>query len=79
MKVSIVFEETENVEDGVAFKVYLEGISKSRSDAISRMSAAEQVDELSTAEYWAMRCMSIVAGALQQSGAVRSVKRRSDG
>lgn len=76
MKVSIVFEEGPNVTDGISFNVYLEGMSQVRREAIDRMTPDQQANELSTAEFWALRCFQITMHAMQQAGAVREVKRR---
>lgn len=68
-RISIVFEETPATHDGLGFNVFLDGISDVRRDEISAMTPEVQLQELSTAEFWALRCFQITAGALMQSGA----------
>lgn len=76
MKISIVFEETPPQSDGMGFHVYLEGMSDGRRSAIDRMDPEEQLRELSTAEFWALRCFQITMAAMVEAGAVREVKKR---
>ena len=76
MKVSIVFEETEPKEGGIGFNVYMDGISQERRQYINSLTPEQQLQELSTAEFWALRCFQITAHALKTSGAAREVKKR---
>jgi hypothetical protein len=75
-KISIVFEETGNVEDGVGFNVYMDGLDAHRKATIDRMTPEEQLHECSTAEFWALRCFQITMAAMIKAGAVREVKKR---
>ena len=75
-KIQIVFEETGAAEGGIGFKVYLDGIDQHRRQTIDAMSPEEQLQELSTAEFWALRCFQITGQAMAQSGAVHKVTRR---
>ena len=60
-RVSIVFEETNNVEGG--FNVYMEGHDKSALEKIPP-------EEWPRAAFWAIHCFSIVGGVISQAGAV---------
>jgi hypothetical protein len=76
-KISIVFEETGEVIGGDhTFNVYLEGMTPERRKEIDALSNEAQMHELSTAEFWALRCFQIVVGNIQQANAVTSIKRR---
>ena len=75
-RVSIVFEEGPNVNGGVGFHVFLEGIAQHRMREIDRMTPEQQLHELSTAEFWALRCFQITGHAMAQAGAVRKVDNR---
>lgn len=65
-RVSIVFEET----GGVGFKVYLDG--QTRDIDISQLG-----DDLSPADFYASRMLSIVTAHLESVGALREITRRS--
>lgn len=67
-KVMIVFEETDSndVNKGQGFNVYLAG----EKDRIGKI----PTDQLSAAEYWAYHCFQIVIGAINRTGAVKSVR-----
>lgn len=75
-RISIVFEEGDTVSDGVAFNVYLDGLDMHRKETIDGMTPEQQLQELSTAEFWALRCFQITVGALVQAGAVKEVKKK---
>jgi hypothetical protein len=75
-RVSIVFEEGDAVTDGVSFRVFLEGMTQERREAIDRLTPEQQLQELSTAEFWALRCFQITMGSMVKAGAVREVKKR---
>jgi hypothetical protein len=74
-RVSIVFEETE-AEGPMGFNVFLDGMSPVRRQTIDKMTPEEQLNELSTAEFWALRCFQITMGAIHQSGALRTVRKK---
>lgn len=77
MKVSIVFEEQDNaIMKEPTFHVYLEGITKERREEIDRMTPDEQLQKLSTAEFWALRCFQIVGGLMVKAGSFRQSIRR---
>jgi hypothetical protein len=76
VKVSIVFEETENRDGGVGFNVYLDGLSKERRQYIDSLTPEQQLQELSTTEFWALRCFQITVHAMKTSGAIRETKPR---
>lgn len=75
-KISIVFEETHPQEGGIGFNVYLDGMSDTRRHEIDRMNPEKQLQELSTSEFWALRCFQITMHAMLQAGAIREVKRK---
>ena len=75
-RICIVFEEGDAVPDGVAFNVFLDGMSKERREAVNAMTPEQQLQELSTAEFWALRCFQITMDAMLKAGAVREVKKR---
>jgi len=74
-RISIVFEETD-ADDGAGFNVFLEGFSEERRKAIRTMSREEQLEKLSRAEFWALRCFEITVGAINQTGAIRTVQKK---
>jgi hypothetical protein len=65
-RVSIVFEET----GGAAFNVYLDGATKG-------INQGDPGDDLSPANFYASRMLTIVVGHLQKVGAFKSATRRS--
>jgi hypothetical protein len=65
-RVSIVFEET----GGAAFNVYLDGQTKG-------INLSDPGENLSPADFYATRCLSIVVDHLQRAGAFKSITRRS--
>jgi hypothetical protein len=69
-RVSIVFEETGPVVGGGGFNVFLEGVDK------ERMRLPE--DQLSSAEFWAMKCFLIVGDVLRQTGVAQSEKKKPE-
>lgn len=73
-RLEIVFQET----DGPGFKVFLQGVDKKRMEAIDKMSPEEQLQTLSPAEFWALRCFQIAMHTLQQSGVVATVDKKPD-
>lgn len=75
-RISIVFEEGPVVEDGIGFNVFLDGLSQVRREEIDAMTPEQQLEELSTAEFWALRCFQITANAIRQSGAMRTATKR---
>lgn len=75
-KISIVFEENGSIAEVISFNVFLDGMTDHRRQEIDAMDPERQLQELSAAEYWALRCFQITMDALVQSGAVKEVKRR---
>ena len=75
-KISIVFEETgeegcdSNGKKGKRFLIYLDGHTRNLSHVNEK--------DLSTAEFWASRCFSIVMHAVQQAGVVEFAVPRKD-
>ena len=62
MKVSIVFEEEAAIAVGPSgagkvFNVYLDGLSDERLKEIGAMTPEEQIQKLSRAEFFALRCL----------------------
>lgn len=77
MRISIVFEEGDWVDEGREFGVFLDGLTPERRREIDAMTPEEQLEKLSTVEFWALRCFQIVADVMTKSGAIRSAVRRS--
>jgi hypothetical protein len=75
-KISIVFEETSPESGGMGFHVYLDGVSQHRRQEIDRMDPEKQLEELSTTEFWALRCFQITVAAMLKAGAVKEVQPR---
>jgi hypothetical protein len=75
-KISIVFEQTGPREDGQGFNAYLEGMTAERRREIDAMTPEEQLQKLSAAEFWALRCFQITVAAIVDAGAARETKRR---
>lgn len=75
-KISIVFEETAPEAGGIGFRVYLDGLSQHRRKEIDRLDPETQLKELSTAEFWALRCFQITMGVIIESGALKVVEKR---
>lgn len=75
-RISIVFEETPATHGGLGFNVFLDGISQVRREEIDAMSPETQLQELSTAEFYALRCFQICVGSLHQSGAIKFVQKK---
>ena len=73
-RVSIVFEET-GAAGGMAFNVYLEGHDVTSSE----MTAEEQLQKLSPADFWALKCFQICGGVMRQAGVVTEEIRRPHG
>ena len=65
-RVSIVFEET----GGAAFNVYLDGQTKG-------INAADPGDDLSPADFYASRMLTIIVDHLERAGAFKAITRRS--
>lgn len=76
-KISITFEETEAEAGGMGFNVYLDGIDDERRKVIDAMDPETQLKNLSTAEFWALRCFQITMNVMMQSGAIKKVTRRT--
>jgi hypothetical protein len=77
-RISIVFEEGPVVRGDVTFNVFLDGLSDARRKEIREMTQEQQETELSTGEFWAIRCYAIVLDAIARTGAVSHVHRRGD-
>jgi hypothetical protein len=75
-RVSIVFEENDAVSDGVSFDCYLDGMTPQRMAEVNAMTPEKQFQELSAAEFWALRCFQITKHVMVQSGAFREAKKR---
>lgn len=75
-KICIVFEETTPQPDGIGFNVYMDGVTDKRRKEIDQMDRETQLKELSTAEFWALRCFQITMAAMGESGAIRLVQER---
>lgn len=75
-RVTIVFEETEAVDGGIGFNVFLDGLDQHRRTTINAMTPEEQLQELSTAEFWALRCFQITMSKMIEAGAVREIKKK---
>lgn len=75
-RISIVFEETPATHGGLGFNVFLDGISQVRSEEIDSMSPEKQLQELSTAEFYALRMFQMVVSALAHAGAIETVQKK---
>jgi len=76
-KISIVFEETgqegidQSGKPGKRFNVYLSGQTRNLNHVKDK--------DLSSAEFWALKCFAIVVDAIQRAGAVDKIQTRPDG
>lgn len=72
-KVMIVFEETEAadlVKDGrPGFKVYMDG-------DIQRIGKTD-VNSLTAAEFWGLRCFQIVADTMKKAGSIKTATMKA--
>lgn len=71
-RVCIVFEES-GEHGGKGFNVYLDGLSKEANT----MTSEEQMNKLSPADFWALRCFQICTGIMKDVGVIDKVMRRS--
>lgn len=76
MKVAIVFEEKDAEAGGIVFNVYLEGLSETRLEYLKTLTHEQQDNEMSTAEFWSLKCFQIVAEVLKQTGALRRFEEK---
>lgn len=71
-KCSVVFVET-GEHGGKGFEVYMEGAKSEWSI----MTPEEQLQKLSPAEFWCLRCFQICTGIMAQAGVIMEGRRPS--
>lgn len=76
MRMSIVFEEKGAANGGIVFNVYLEDFSETRLEYLKTLTHEQQDNEMSTAEFWSLKCFQIVAQVLKQTGAFRRFEEK---
>lgn len=69
---SVVFTET-GEHRGKGFEVYMQGAK----EEWNRMTPEEQLQKLSPAEFWCLRCFQICSGLMAEVGVIQESRRPS--